>query len=237
MNEQKIDKRRNYIMILDTETANSTNSEGKVDPSSAFAYDIGFIVCDTKGNIYESYSFVNKDIFFGEADLMQSSYYKKKLPQYHIDIAEGTRTLATTYEIRYKMIELIEKYGIKAVAAYNARFDYNTLNSTERWTTKSKYRYWFPYDSVEIWDIMKMARDIICKMPTYSKFCEAHNLYSANGRCSQTAETMYRFITKNPTFEEEHTGLADVLIEKEIYDYCRRQKKAMRKLLWETPKN
>lgn len=231
-----IDKRRNYIMILDTETANSTNEEGKVDPSNAFAYDVGFIVCDTKGNIYESYSFVNKDIFFGECDLMRSSYYAKKLPQYYVDIEQGTRILATTYEIRQTMMEIIAKYDIKAVAAYNARFDYHTLNSTERWTTKSKYRYWFPYDSVEIWDIMKMARDVICKMPTYVKFCEQHSLFTGSGKPSQTAETMYKFITKNPAFKEDHTGLADVLIEKEIYDYCRRQKKAMRKLLWETPK-
>ena len=43
-------------------------------------------------------------------------------------------------------------------------------------------------------------------------------------------------ISGNHDFEEEHTGLADVMIEKEILAYCFRQKKPMRKLLFENSK-
>ena len=50
---------------------------------------------------------------------------------------------------------------------------------------------------------------------------------------SASAENLYRFIIKDPTFIEAHTGLEDVMIEKEIMAYCFRQHKKMRKKLWE----
>ena len=54
-----------------------------------------------------------------------------------------------------------------------------------------------------------------------------------NGQLKMTAEILYRFISGQEDFDEEHTGLADVLIEKEILAYCYRQHKKMRKKLWE----
>ena len=144
----------------------------------------------------------------------------------------GERTMANTYEIRKQMLADMVLYGITEVVAHNARFDQNALNVIQRWTTKSKYRYWFPYDT-EVWDTMKMARDVIHKMPTYKKFCETHGFLTSNGRLSTTAENLYRFIIKDPTFEESHTGLEDVQIEREIMWYCMRQHKKMRKGLYE----
>ena len=44
-----------------------------------------------------------------------------------------------------------------------------------------------------------------------------------NGRKRYTAEILYRFISGNNEFTEEHTGLADVLIEKEILVECLRR--------------
>ena len=46
-------------------------------------------------------------------------------------------------------------------------------------------------------------------------------------------EILYRFINGNNDFIENHTGLEDVMIEKEILAYCFRQHKAMRKGLFE----
>ena len=47
------------------------------------------------------------------------------------------------------------------------------------------------------------------------------------------AEVLYRYISGDNEFIEDHTGLADVLIEKEIFTYCTKQKKAMRRKLFE----
>lgn len=230
---EKIDYRHHYVLVLDTETANTiTQEDGKMDMSNVLMYDCGWSVVDTKGNVYEERSFVNYDIFVYEHELMDSAYYSCKIPLYLEDICNGKRKIASTYEIRKAMLADMERYRITEVVAHNARFDLNALNVIQRWTTKSKYRYWFPYGT-EIWDTMKMARDVIHKMPTYRKFCEEHSLLTANGRLSTTAENLYRFIIKDPTFKESHTGLEDVQIEREILWYCLRQHKKMRKGLYE----
>lgn len=247
-----IDKRRHYVLVVDTETANTitesippvfdengelvTPAKTVMDMSNVLVYDCGWAVVDTKGNIYETASYVNRDIFVYERDLMQSAYYGWKIPRYVEEIRSGQRIMASTYEIRQAMLETIERYGIKEVAAFNARFDDNALRLTQRFITGSKYRYWFPFDSVEVWDIMKMAQDVICNMPTYRKFCEEHGYMTANGRLRKTAEILWRFISGNNDFEESHTGLEDVLIEAEIMWYCFRQHKPMRKALYENRK-
>ena len=229
----KIDHRRHYVLVLDTETANTlTDENGRLDTSCVLMYDCGWSVVDTKGNVYEERSFVNRDIFVYERELMQSAYYAKKIPQYVEDLQNGKRKMASTYEIRKAMLADLETYGINEVCAHNARFDHNALNTIQRWTTKSKYRYWLPY-GVEIWDTMKMARDVMHKMPTYIRFCEEHGFLTKNGKPSATAENLYRFIIKDPAFIESHTGLEDVQIEREILWYCLRQHKKMRKGLYE----
>lgn len=231
-----IDRRRHYVLLLDTETANTlTDEKGRLDMTSVLVYDCGWCVMDTRGNIYKEQSFVNQDIFFGESELMKSAYYAEKIPQYLEDIRQGVRQVASTYQIRQAMLADMAEYGITEVVAHNARFDLNALNLLQRWTTKSKYRYWFPYGT-EVWDTLKMARDVILKMPTYRKFCEQYSLLTKTGRLSATAENLYRFITKNPSFQEEHKGLDDVRIEREIMIYCYRQKKKMRKKLFENQK-
>ena len=229
----KIDRRRHYILIVDTETANTMRDDsGRLDTSSTLVYDCGWAVMDTRGNIYRTRSFVNRDIFVYERELMRTAYYADKIPLYLEGIKDGSRIMADTYEIWKCMMEDMEEYGITEVCAHNARFDYNSLNTLKRWTTKSKFRYWFPCGT-EIWDSMKMARSVIHNMPTYRKFCEEYGLLTANGRLSTTAENLYRFIIKDPYFEESHTGLEDVMIEAQIVAYCYRQHKAMKKKLFE----
>lgn len=231
--EQRIDRRRHYILVVDTETANTiVRDNGSMDMSDVLVYDCGWAVVDKYGTVYETASYVNRDIFVYERDMMQSAYYANKIPQYVEDIRAGRRIMASLYEIRQAMLDTIERWGIKHVAAHNARFDSNGLNRTQSWVTKGKFRYWFPFDSVEWWCTMQMAQDVICQMPTYIKFCQEHGYCLKNGKPRKTAEILYRFISGNIDFEESHTGLEDVMIEKEILAYCFRQKKAMRKELY-----
>jgi len=233
MNTKKIDRRRTYILMCDTETANTFTDEcGNLDTSSTLCYDIGWQIIDKHGNVYEKRSFVNSDIFYHEAELMKSAYYAKKIPLYLDEIRNGKRKVATTYEIRKQMFDDIQQYNIDTFCAHNSRFDYNSLNTTQRWTTKSKYRYFLPY-GITVWDTLKMARDVIGKMPTYIKFCEDNNYLKKNGKPRFTAEILYRYISRDNDFVEAHTGLEDVEIETQILAYCFRQHKRMRKGLWE----
>lgn len=220
----KIDRRKNYIVVLDTETAN--------DLDNPLVYDIGWAIVDKYGNVYRQRSFINREIFFLEKDLMDSSYYAEKLPIYYKRIAKGEAKVANWLTIKKILWEDMAEFKTNIVSAHNARFDYKATATTQRWLTKSAYRYFFP-KGTEVWDTLKMARDVIGKMPTYKKWCEVNDYICRNGQLKFTAEVLYRFISGNEDFDEEHTGLADVLIEKDILAYCYRQHKPMRKKLWE----
>ena len=227
-----IDRRHIYGICLDTETANTIDDETGLNMRDVLFYDLGFQVVDSHGRTYgKKFSFVNADIFIHEKELMKSAYYAKKIPQYKADIASGKRTLATTYTIKKIFCQVIKDYDCKFVCAHNAHFDQRALNNTQRWVTKSKYRYFLPKD-LEWWDTLKMARTVMGNMPTYRNFCEENGYLTKNGRLRFTAEICYRFITKDNSFVESHTGLEDVEIETEILRYCHRQHKAMKKKLW-----
>lgn len=227
-----MDKRKRYILVLDTETANTiTLEDGQLDMSNVLVYDCGWAVVDKYGTVYETASYVNRDIFEDEAELMESAYYAEKIPQYREDLQAGKRIMTDTAGIHSALMDTIKRWNITAVSAHNARFDYNALNATQRYVTKSEKRYFLPY-GIEIWDTMKAANSVICKMPTYIAFCEANNYLTSQGKPRKTAEILYRFITCNNEFIESHTGLEDVLIEKEILAYCFRQHKKMEKDLF-----
>lgn len=218
------DKRVHYYLVLDTETTN-----GLDDP---LVYDIGGVITDKRGNIYETFSFVIRDIFVYERTLMQTAYYAAKIPDYVESIHHNERVMIDFYYARRYILNLMEKYGVRDVAAYNANFDRNALNTTQRWLTKSKYRYFFPYGTnfVCIWN---MACQTLCQRKTYKEFCE-HNNFTSNRKgeptarnYSTSAETVYRYLILNPRYEEEHKGLDDVIIETYIMKQCFSAKKKM----------
>ena len=194
-------------------------------------YDLGWAVVDKRGNVYKTQSFINADIFLAEKDLMKSAYYANKIPMYWEQIKAGQRTLTSFAKIRKALFTDIQEYNVTEVYAHNMRFDWGALTNTQRWLTKSKYRYFFPKD-IMICDTLKMARQVIGKMPTYRSFCEENGYLAKNGQLKFTAEVLYRFISKNNDFTESHTGLEDVLIEKEILAYCFKQHKKMERKLW-----
>lgn len=228
-----MDRRINYLIGLDTETANGILVEDKLDLSQSLVYDLGWVVTDRHGRIYEKKSFVVREIFIGMKDVMKSAYYAEKIPKYWEEIRSGSRVLANFQTIRREFLKDAEKYGVTQFFAHNARFDLNALNNTIRYLTKSKQRYFFPYNS-EIWDTLKMARQTIGKQKSYRSYC-VNNSYLTKHNVPQvrlTAEILYRYITGNEDFSESHTGLEDVLIETAIMVHCFRQHKKMSKCLF-----
>lgn len=218
-----IDKRRKYYLTIDTETANTIE-----DP---MMYDLGGAIHDRNGKVYETFSFVIYDVFCADRELFNTAYYAEKRPMYEAQIANGTRKIVSIYTARKYVADLCKKYNVKAIIAHNARFDYRSTNYTLRYVTKSKSRYFLPY-GIPMWDTLKMAQDTICKQPTYQRWCNVNGYCMKNGKPRATAEILYRYITQNTDFIEDHTGLEDVLIEKEIFVRCMAQHKKMRKNVW-----
>lgn len=200
---------KKYIM-LDTETANSID-----DP---LCYDIGFAVIDEDGVVYEEHSYVVAEIFM-DKELMSSAYFANKIPQYMEQLENGTRRMARLNTIRKVLADTMRKYNTNIVVAHNARFDYKSTAKTQRYLTGSKYRYFLPYGT-EVWDTLKMAREVLKADKDYENFCYENNYLTKRGCRRYTAEILYRFFTNDIDFVESHTGLEDVMIEKVIFTEC-----------------
>ena len=65
-----------------------------------------------------------------------------------------------------------------------------------------------------------MARSILKNDERYGEFCYANDFLTKNGQRRYTAEIIFRFLVDDVTFEEEHMGIEDVMIEKEILRHC-----------------
>ena len=201
-----------YI-VLDTETTNTLE-----DP---IAYDIGFAVIDENGKVYAKFSFVVAEVFL-DKELMANAYFVDKIPQYWKDIEDGERELRKLSTIRQTLNRVCEEFEVEAIIAHNARFDYRSTAITQRYLTSSKYRYFLPY-GVELWDSLKMAREVFKNDEEHAEFCYKNDYLTSRGVRRYTAEILYRFITNDNSFIESHTGLEDVMIEKEIFVECMRR--------------
>ena len=228
-----MDRRKKYYLMIDTETCNGIATDNGLDLSQSLVYDIGCAIVDKKGNIYEEQSFVIADIFIGLKDVMKSAYYAKKIPIYWDDIKNGTRQLVTLHTARTIILDMMSRYNTTTMVAHNAGFDARALNITERYVSKSKYRYFFPY-SFEWFDTLKMATDIYGNQPSYRRFCESNDYMTKHRtpRVRLTAEILHRYLSGDNDFTESHTGLEDVKIEAQIFAQCLRQHKPMRKALY-----
>ena len=207
----KINKSRKYYLVLDTETANMIN-----DP---LVYDLGYIIIDKQGRVYKSASFIVSDIFVEKKELMNSCYYAEKLPMYYDDIKVGKRKVVNLYTARKTLLDDIKAFNVEAVLAYNAGFDRRALNTTQRYETKSKYRYFIPYD-VPIWCIWNIACHSICNTKEYIEWCLNNGFVSARGNIKTSAEVVFAYIADNPNFCEDHTALEDAIIEAAIFAKC-----------------
>ena len=210
--------KKKFYLVLDVETANSLED--------ALVYDIGYAVIDNKGHIYTTASYVVRDIFIKEKDLMQTAYYAEKIPMYWDEIKKHNFIVSDFYTVRRDLCDTIKQYNIKTVCAYNAHFDYTALNTTERWVTKSKYRYFLPY-GIEVNCIWHMACQVICTQKKYIRWCIENNYVSPSGNIKTSAEIVHRFLSQDTDFIEAHTGLQDVLIEADIFARCIAKHKKM----------
>ena len=146
---------------------------------------------------------------------MNTAYYKQKLPIYWERIANKQMELITIWQARQRIHKAMGIFGITEVYAYNANFDYTTLNNTVRYLSGSGCRWFFPYGT-QICDIWHIACQVLGKQKTF----QWENVRNDKGNLLTNAERMFAYMSSNEEFEEEHTGLADALIETKILARC-----------------
>ena len=211
------------VLMLDSETTN--------DIECPLCYDLGFSVVDLdEGEVIERHSYVVADVFC-DKELMATAYIIDKVPQYWVDIKNGTRMLRRWATIKAIIKEVMIQYDIDTVVAHNARFDYTSTATTQRYLTSSKWRYFFPYGTKFVCTL-KMAREIFGKDNEYIAFCEEHEFLTTYKKPKLTAEVIYRYLTNDVEFVESHTGLEDVEIETVILLECIKRNPEVDGLLW-----
>ena len=211
-------RRKEMFLVIDTETCNTVEQP--------LPYDIGFAICDRMGNIAEERSYVVAETFLDMRDTMKSAYFAEKIPQYWEDIKNGSREIKSIYKIRKEVKDLMNKYNVKKVGAYNMGFDKRALNNVMRYTTKSFCRWFFPFGT-EFFCIWHLATQTLLQQKTFFKMAEKNDWFSEKGNLLTNAEVTYNYIKKMSDFKEEHKGLEDVRIEIEIMAHCFRQHKKM----------
>ena len=172
------------------------------------------MVTDKKGNIYTKKSFAISEIF-DWSELMSTAYYAKKLPIYYEKLANREMEKVTIWEARKIIKNIIELFNIKEVWAYNVSFDYTTLNNTVRLLSGSACKWFLPY-GVKVCDIWSVA----CPVLGLQKTFQWENVRNKNNNLITNAERMFAYLSQNFNFQEEHTGLADAIVESQILARC-----------------
>jgi hypothetical protein len=194
------------IMVFDTET---TNLE------KPFCYNIGYVIynTDTK-QIEKKADFVVEQVWHNPM-LFVTAYYADKRDLYVSRMRGQTCKLNKFGYITQQMYRDIKDYGIEHAYAYNSSFDEKVFAYNCDW-----FKCINPFDSVAVHDIRGYVHKVIAFTDEYKEFCEANELFTESGNYSTTAEAVYRYLLDDTEFEEEHTALADSVIELEILDYC-----------------
>lgn len=215
----KIDKRKNYLMILDVET---TNNDLTSKFNDGLVYDIGFVIIDKQGKIYAKRSFAIEEIFDWQ-DLMSTAYYKNKLPKYYEKLNNKEMEKISIWQARKRIKSAIDYFNIKEVYAYNACFDYTTLNNTVRYLSGSGCRWFLPY-GIKVCDIWNIACQVLGNQKTF----QWENIRNKNNNLITNAERMFGYC-EQIDFEESHTGLEDAIVESQILSRCFKSHKKLDK--------
>ena len=189
-------------IVLDTET---------ISLEKPFVYDLGYVIVNDNGDIIAKKSYVISQVW-NNKELFATAYYADKKPLYYARLKSGySKKVGWGHAMRY-LANDIKKYGITEIYAYNSKFDSRALNFMCAW-----YKVVNGLGGIEIQDIMNFIKPIT-KSQDFVNFCES-NGYMTNHKTPQPqkkAETLYRYLTNNIGYEEEHTGLEDSLIELQI---------------------
>lgn len=195
------------IIVLDTETTGVGEHP--------FTYDVGYVIYDIESNkVLEGDSSIIEQIWHN-LPLFKSAYYADKRQIYVGKMRGKTSTLRKFGHAMQRLAHRIEKYDVQAVFAYNSDFDERVINFNCDY-----FKCINPLDNVPIIDIRGHVMNKIAFTDGYKQFCEENQLFTESGNYSTTAENVYRYLTQNTGFIEEHTGLEDAKIELGILYAC-----------------
>ena len=194
-----MNKRKKFI-VLDVEGYSNTRP-----------YNVGFIVADKYGTIYEKYNFAFTACIMENIRITSDVAIMTK-----VNIEE---ILTDEYEQKYKKIAIndfiklftstINKYKITQIFAYNVSFD---KYSIKRLIGEDIFNSL----NIEWCDIISGIVQTRLLTKKYVQFAQKNGFMTEKNHIMTKAEVVYKYLTNCMDFVEEHTGLADALIEYQI---------------------
>jgi hypothetical protein len=194
------------IIVFDTETTSI---------KKPFAYNIGYKVV----NVESRETLVRRDFVVEQVwqnlELFSSAYYVEKREIY-VSRMRARKVIQDKFGyICRQMYRDIKTNEIEHGYAYNSGFDIGVFAFCCEW-----YKVQNPLDNIQVHDIWGFVSEFISNTEDYKFFCETNGLFTDSNNYSASAESVYKYITKNLDFVEEHTALADSEIESEILFEC-----------------
>lgn len=194
------------IVVLDTET---TSLE------KPFCYNIGYVIFDTDtAEVVVKREFVVEQVWHNTM-LFSTAYYANKRGIY-VNRMRSRKCLMDKFGyITQTMYRDFKLYNVQHGYAYNAPFDAKVFEFNCDW-----FKCINPLDTIQIHDIRGHVHKKIAFSKNYRNYCDTHGLYTESGNYSTTAEAVFRYVSGEDGFIEEHTALADSVIELEILRHC-----------------
>lgn len=192
------------VAVIDTETT-----------KNGYVYDFGAAIMNIgTGEVIDSMNTIIAETF-NNVSVMATSYYACKIPAYIEAINAGELEVLPFSECFKRFSSLLESYNVRSIWAYNMAFDFKALNKTIAELSNGFVISFFP-DRVKCYDLMSSAINLVGNTRRYQKWAIAHDFVTPTGRARATAETIFRFISDDASFVEEHTALSDAIIEADI---------------------
>lgn len=194
------------IVVFDTET---TNLE------KPFCYNIGYVIADIETRqVLLRKDFVVEQVWHNPM-LFTTAYYADKREIY-VNRMKARKVIMDKFGyITQTMIRDFKAFDVQLAFAYNSPFDVKVFNYNCEWFKCNN-----PFDNIPIHDIRGFVHRYLAFTTEYQNFCDTHEYFTESGNYSTTAETVYRYISDNVDFNEEHTALADSEIELDILLHC-----------------
>lgn len=213
--------KKKFGILLDTETV---SKQGET-----LVYDLAWLVIDNNGNVIEERNFIIDEVYSDFPALFDSQFitYGKYL-WYSDALAHGMLESVSAFDALNALYLSMCEYNVSFVTAYNVPFDLRAINETCK-----QFEVLNPLDvyerltgvSLDIMDLWRFAKSHIVTKP-YKQFCADNGFLTDKHKKAKTsAEIVYRWISNDVDFVEDHTALSDCLIEVEIYIKCKQKKK------------
>ena len=173
---------KKIYMVLDTETATmpfvdglglSAEQKKRVAISKPLVYDIGWVLCDRNGNIFEKKQFLIAETF-SVPSVFNTAYYREKRPIYLEMIKNREITVLPWAAVLEELLSDLDM--VEAVAAYNAMFDFKkAIPFTDLYISQLYSPNYYQWEKMQMVSAAQIAKG--AKPSTHGKFDSENFLF------------------------------------------------------------